>query len=409
MLFVLCRLCFCLEANLASSFSTICIVRRCIKSTSFVKHVASCALLITYLAQSSLSHYQPFNYPIYLTVMAQPSKAAAKLEKFIKEYDYTQYDALPKFMKRRVDSLKKLQLEHINIQHQYHKELQALELKYEELYKPLYEKRLDIVSGKYEPTEEECQLPANIVENEFDGDQENSNAETEPILTEEEENQLKTKVKGVPGFWLGCLVSTFNFNDSIEPHDRLVLRHLKDIKLSYGQVEDFLTYKLEFFFDDDNVHFTNKVLTKTYHLKLKPDEKDPFSYEGFEVCKSEGCQINWNPGRDTTTKTVTVKQQNKSDGRTREKKKEVGRDSFFYFFKPPEVPEGQTEEDVDEELAAVMAADFELGEVLRQSIIPRAALYYIGYMVDDDDEEDDDEDDDDDGGSEADDDSDSLS
>lgn len=332
--------------------------------------------------------------------MAQPSKVVEKLEKFIKEYDYTQYDALPKFMKRRVDSLKKLQLEHIQLQHQYHKELQALELKYEELYRPLYEKRAEIISGKYEPTEEECQLPANIIENEFDGDQENNNADTEPILTEEEENEASSKVKGLPGFWLGCLVSTYNFSDSIEPHDRPVLKHLKDIRLRYEEAGDFLTYKLEFLFDDDNIHFTNKVLTKTYYLKLKPDEKDPFSYEGFEVCKSEGCKIDWNPGRDVTTKTVTVKQQNKNDGRTREKKKEVERDSFFYFFKPPQVPEGQSEEDVDEELAAIMSVDFELGEVIRQSIIPRAALYYIGYMVDDEDEDEDDDDDDDDEDSE---------
>lgn len=322
--------------------------------------------------------------------MAQQTKVMDKLEKFIKDYDHTHYDALPKFMKRRVDALKKIQLEHIQLQHQYHKELQELEIKYEKLYQPLYEKRFQITSGDYEPTDKECELPASVIENEFDGDQENNLNDTTAVLTEEEENTFKSKVKGVPGFWLGCLVSTYNFTDSIEDYDRPVLRFLKDIRLSYDQVDEFLTYKLDFLFDD-NPHFTNKVLTKTYYLKLQPDEKDPFSYEGFEVVKSEGCKINWNPGKDITTVSRLVKQVNKADGRVREKKKDVERDSFFYFFKPPQVSTDTPEEEVDEELAAIMSVDFELGEVIRQTIIPKAALYYIGYMAED--EDDDDEDD----------------
>lgn len=317
-----------------------------------------------------------------------------KLERFIEEYESSQYESLPKFMKRRVDALKKLQLEHIKIQHQYNKRLQELELEFDKLHKPLYEKRAKIISGEHEPTDEECQLPAAIAENEFNGDQENTGTQPSAIVSEEEENALKSKIKGLPAFWLGCLSSTYNFSESIEKYDRQVLRYLKDIKLSYDQKDDYLTYKLEFLFDE-NPFFTNDVLTKTYYLKSSPDEKNPFSYEGFEVFKSDGCEINWNAGKDVTTKTVTVKQQNKTNGKTREKKKEVERDSFFYFFKPPQMPEGG-EDDIDEELSAIMAVDFELGELIRQSLIPKAALYYTGYMIEDEDDDDDDDDSDDD-------------
>lgn len=313
-----------------------------------------------------------------------------KLERFIKEYEGTSYDGLPKFMKRRVDALKKIQLEHITIQHQYNMRLQELEMEFEKLYQPLYEKRAKIISGEHEPTDEECQLPANIAQNEFNGDQENSGEKVESILAPNEEEALKSKVKGLPGFWLGCLSSTYNFSDSIEPYDRQVLRYLKDIRLTYDQKGDCLSYKLEFHFEE-NPYFTNEVLTKTYYLKSSPDEKNPFNYEGFEVFKSEGCDIDWRPNRDVTTKTVTVRQKNKVNGQLRDKKKNVERDSFFYFFKPPKVPEG--EEDMDEELGAIMAVDFELGEMIRQSIIPKATLYYSGYMLDEDEDEDDEDDD----------------
>lgn len=302
-----------------------------------------------------------------------------KFEKFIKDYDSSKVGQLPKFMKRRLDALKKIQLEHIKLLHEYHKEIQELELKYEKLYSPLYEKRHKIITGELEPNEEDCKLPSTLV-----AGTDNEENVQDVVFSPEEEKTLESKFKGIPGFWLGCLNSSYNFSDSVESYDKNVLKHLKDIRISYGKSEEFLTYTLEFLFDE-NPYFTNKVLTKTYYLKLTPDEKDPFNYEGFEVVKSEGCEINWNPGKDITTKTVTVSQRNKRDGRTRDKKKEVERDSFFYFFKPPAIPDPAN---ADDELNALMAVDFELGESLRQSFIPRAPLIYAGHLNDDDDDSD---------------------
>jgi len=322
-----------------------------------------------------------------------------KLEEFLyNQYDGTLYSSLPKIIKRKVDALKNLQLEHIKLQAQYNKRIQELELEFEKLHRPLYDKRAAIISGEYEPTDEECQLPPNLSENEFNGDQENSTvSEDRPIFTEEEEKEISSKIKGIPGFWLGCMNSTYNFGESIEDHDRQVLRYIKDIKLTYNNSDDVLSYRLDFIFNK-NPFFTNEVLTKTYYLKSKPDEKNPFSYDGFEVFKSEGCEINWNPGKDVTTKKKRVKQLNKKTGESRSVDKEVELDSFFFFFQPPQLPEGGVES-IDEEMGALMALDFELGELIRQSLIPRASLYYAGYLVDDDDEDDidsmDDDDDDD--------------
>lgn len=313
-----------------------------------------------------------------------------KFKKFILSYDSTKVGYLPKIMKRRLDALKKLQLEQIKILHEYHKEVQELEHKYDNLYKPLYEKRYKIINGDYEPNDDECKLPEKLVESESEN-QENIIAEIAPEaavqFTPEEESQLEKDVKGLPGFWLGCLASSYNFGDSIEDHDRDVLRYLKDIRLSYNKGDDLLKYTLEFVFDD-NPYFKNKCLTKTYHLKLSPDENDPFSYEGFEITKSEGCDIEWFPGKDVTKKQVTVKQTNKRDGRTRQKQKEVENDSFFFFFKPATDPDQQDIEAVN----ALMAVDFELGENIRQTFIPRATLIYAGYMQDDDDDDDEDDD-----------------
>ena len=47
---------------------------------------------------------------------------------------------LPKPVKRSVKALKKLQLEHVNIEVEFFKELHELEIKYEKKFEPLYEK-----------------------------------------------------------------------------------------------------------------------------------------------------------------------------------------------------------------------------------------------------------------------------
>lgn len=53
------------------------------------------------------------------------------------------------------------------IESKFYEEIHALECKYHKLYTPQYEKRAQIVSGKYEPTEEECDWDSDKEEEEL--------------------------------------------------------------------------------------------------------------------------------------------------------------------------------------------------------------------------------------------------
>lgn len=63
---------------------------------------------------------------------------------------------LPASVKRRIKALKQLQLVTTDIEAKFYEEVHALECTYYKLCVPLYEKRSEIVSGIYEPTDEQC-------------------------------------------------------------------------------------------------------------------------------------------------------------------------------------------------------------------------------------------------------------
>merc|ERR1711872_524844 len=64
-------------------------------------------------------------------------------------------ESLPEPVKKRINYLKNIQVEYANIEGKFYQEIHALEVKYSELFKPLYDKRKAVVNGNYEPTEEE--------------------------------------------------------------------------------------------------------------------------------------------------------------------------------------------------------------------------------------------------------------
>lgn len=71
----------------------------------------------------------------------------------------------------------------------------------------------------------------------------------------------------------------------IQEHDEPILKHLEDIKVAFLE-QDPMGFTLEFHFSP-NEFFSNTVLTKVYTMTCKPDEKDPFSFEGPEITKSK--------------------------------------------------------------------------------------------------------------------------
>lgn len=101
--------------------------------------------------------------------------------------------------------------------------------------------------------------------------------------------------------------------------------------------EPSVKFILEFYFEP-NDYFTNRILTKTYFLNCLPDPDDPFSYDGAEIYKCEGCKIDWkNPEKEKEKKCkfgILVKQKVHSNFMYF-----TAFTSFFDFFDPPTLPE----------------------------------------------------------------------
>jgi len=89
-------------------------------------------------------------------------------------------DTLPQCVKNRINALKNVQVECAHLEGKFYEEAHQLEMKYAELFKPLYDKRMNIVNALYEPTEEETKW----VEPGLDEDEEK---------TEEEEKSKEKK------------------------------------------------------------------------------------------------------------------------------------------------------------------------------------------------------------------------
>jgi nucleosome assembly protein 1-like 1 len=161
-------------------------------------------------------------------------------------------------------------------------------------------------------------------------------------------------------------------------------------------------FTIEFEFTP-NDHFSNTILTKSYDLRTGPDEQEPLSYEGPEIVKSKGCVIDWKKGKNVTVKMVKKRQKHKNRGTIRVVTKEVQCDSFFNFFSPPTgmmnkeifleksfiflVPDDADADIEDNDEMRMLAADFEIGHMLRDSIVPKAVLYFTGEAGDEDDGE----------------------
>lgn len=321
--------------------------------------------------------------------------------------------SLPKSVKRRIKALKKVQFEATKIEADFYKEVHELECKYAAKYGPLFEKRKQVVTGTTEPTDEECDWPS-------DDEKEELSVRTSPSSKEDLKNKAKIEdkpeenkensesnedkkddegadIKGIPNFWLTIFKNVDMLSEMVQDHDEPILQSLQDIKVKFLEPSE-MGFTLEFLFDQ-NEYFTNTVLTKHYTMRSEPEEGDPFSFEGPEIIKCKGCQIDWKKGKNVTVKSIKKKQKHKGRGTTRTVTKTVQNDSFFNFFNPPVVPEDE-EAEMDEDLEALLSADFEIGHFIRERIVPRAVLYFTGEALETDEFEEEGEDEE--GGEEAD-------
>jgi hypothetical protein len=335
---------------------------------------------------------------------------------------------LPKPVMRRVNALKNLQIEMIDIEAKFYEELHKLECKYASLYEPLFDKRVKIVSGEHEPTDDEAKWIYDDDEKEQE-DKENGTKKENEEKNEKIEEKETANCIGIPEFWLHVFRSAEFVSEMIQEHDEPILKHLRDVRVRMHETKPY-GYTLEFHFDE-NEYFTNKILTKTYELSTDMDAKDPLAYDGPIIYKCKGCVIDWKKDMNVTVKQIKKKQKHKNSGTIRVITKEEKQDSFFNFFDMPTKDgmrpsfrthmqdstaeangeknkqvaiangksnnENEEDDDADEELCE---ADFELGHFFKESLIPKAVLYFTGEIVDDEasyDEEDYDDEEDEEG------------
>lgn len=292
----------------------------------------------------------------------------------------------PPEVERRLKALKKLQVDMFNTECKFFEELHDLEIKYANMYSKYSNKRSEIISGKYEPTNEECDFTIPGQEDQEE-EKEKKAAAAAAAATEESkkngESESSTAVTGLPRFWLTIFQNVSQFADMVEDHDVPILEHLEDITVEL--TKEPMGFQLFFNFSP-NEYFRNKVLTKTYEMRVQVDPKDPFAFEGTEFSKSVGCKIDWKDGKDVTVREIKKKQKHKSTGAIRMTNKLVPNPSFFDFFSPPKVDQEEEEASGDPEVQEKLTVDFELGSFLKERIIPRAVLYYTGEALESDDE-----------------------
>lgn len=283
---------------------------------------------------------------------------------------------LPLNVRRRVNALKNLQAKSVYIEAEFYKKVHELEIEYAQRHEALNDKRKQVVNGQYEPNDEEC---------EFKSDLDELPAELKEKLTVANGPQAGKEETGIPDFWVTLFKNTDIIGEMIQEHDEPILKHLIDVNVTISR--EPMGFELHFHFSP-NEFFTNSVLTKQYLMKCEPDPEDVLEFDGPEIISCKGTEIHWNQEKNVTVKKIKKKQKHKSKGATRFVTKEVKTDSFFNFFDPPKA---ENEEDVDDETKELLNVDFEIGQTIRDRIVPRAVLYYTGEAHDEDEEDYDDE------------------
>ncbi|KAF9269759.1 NAP-domain-containing protein [Marasmius fiardii PR-910] len=290
-------------------------------------------------------------------------------------------ESLPVEVKRSIEALKGVQVKQNKLHDQYKRECLALEQKYLQLAQPLYERRHAIISGSAEPTTEEVE----------DG-------EKQSLEDDKDYTPLPKDISGpheIPEFWLTALRNHVGISELITDRDAGALKYLKDVRLSYLE-EGKPAFKISFHFSP-NEFFENEVLEKTYTFQNEVGYTGDFIYE-----RAIGTDIKWKDDKDLTKEFEIKKQRNKNTNRTRLVRKARPTESFFNFFTPPVPPSEDAVEDGEidveelEDIEDKLELDYQIGEDLREKVIPKAIDYFTGkaieYDIMDDDEDEDYED-----------------
>ena len=264
-------------------------------------------------------------------------------------------------LKKKLVAIKKLVCERMALEKDFKKEHNKLEYKYEQLYRPFFEKRQKIVEGEEKPDIEQIRDKL-----------------AELKINEEEAKAEKENEKGVPDFWYKCLENCQDI--MINEKDKNILKKLKLIKCT---PEENGNFTLEFFFEP-NDYFTNEVLKREFILD-----------EDYDIKEIKSDEIKWKS--DEVNPTIEIKQKKVKNKRTKQiktvqKKEKIP--SFFSSFRnfvKKEGDKGKNEdkdEDDDEEEGDEMTIEDEYDQALqfKEEIIPYAIEYYLGIADDGEDD-----------------------
>jgi nucleosome assembly protein 1-like 1 len=286
-------------------------------------------------------------------------------------------ESLPAPVRRRVAGLKGVQKEHSKLEAEFQEEVLELEKKYFAKFTPLYQKRAKIVNGEVEPTEEEIKA----------GEEDEEEVETEQA---EKSDEAAEKIAGIPEFWLSAMKNQVSLAEMITDRDEAALKDLTDIQMEYLDKPGF---RLIFHFAE-NEFFTNKTISKTYFYQNESGYGGDFIYD-----HAEGDKIDWKAGKDLTVRVESKKQRNKSKlvliqaflklvadtyidtKQTRVVKKTVPTESFFNFFSPPKAPTDDDDDDAASDIEERLELDYQLGEDIKEKLIPRAIDWFTGEAL----------------------------
>ncbi|KAG5360369.1 putative nucleosome assembly protein [Yarrowia sp. B02] len=324
-------------------------------------------------------------------------------------------DSLPLAVRRRIDGLKALHQQASVVEDEFHKEMLELERKFQAKFAPIYADRAAVIGGEKEVTEEQVEAGKKYEQERMermfgvDGDdvEEDEDDEDEDAKEEKEEKEgNEPEPKGIPYFWLTAIQNLPGASGLISERDSEALKALLNVRMEY--LKDKPGFVLIFDFAE-NEFFTNKQLKKSYFYLDKVSDTGELMYD-----HAEGDEIDWkSPEQNLTMEITKRKQRNKHTKATRIVEKAVPTESFFTFFSPPKALD-EEEEDEDEEVDHeerdnALQLDYQIGEEIKEQLIPRAVDWFTGFALEmemehgdmgefedeDDDEDDDDEDDDD--------------
>ncbi|CAE7104282.1 unnamed protein product [Rhizoctonia solani] len=288
-------------------------------------------------------------------------------------------EVLPAPVARRVEGLKGVHAEYCKIEHELKREMLELEKKYLVKFTPIFERRKAILLGVSEPTPEE--VAAGEAVSEKDDPESAGVAKEEREAAEKNLSEEDKAIKGIPHFWLTALRNHDGLSDLITEKDEDALQYLTDIRLVY--LSDATPgFKLIFDFAP-NPYFENESLEKSYHYQDELGDTGDYIYD-----RAVGTDIRWKEEKDLTKAIEIKKQRNKTTNRTRLIRRSHTVPSFFNFFNPPaqptreEIESGEVDEHTLEELDEKLELDYQIGEDLKERIIPRAIDYFTGKALD---------------------------